>query len=174
MTSVERDPQRVSGGLAGNVRLQCPSTCCWIWYTNRCIGKKRKVHGDVSRIDVSSRASIDSFGPDRVDEGNACSRHITERLCKLEELFERFVCRNSSAPGASTAVPQSPTLTASGSSEKDSKVDLPGFSSDLQSKLSIGDGIVSLPHFFPRHRSGFTNTISSVRKHGLQHLPSGH
>jgi hypothetical protein len=45
--------------------------------------------------------------------------------------------------GTSTAVPQSPTITASGSSDKESKVDLPALSSDGQSLSLIGDGIVS-------------------------------
>jgi hypothetical protein len=68
--------------------------------------------------------------------------HIGERLCKLEQLFERFVCRKNSTAGLSSEVPRSPTLI--GSSDKESNIGLPNLPSDAQSISSIGDGIVGL------------------------------
>lgn len=79
-------------------------------------------------------------GSDRMGQENPCSLHIGERLGKLEQLFERFVCRKNSAVEPSE-MPRSPTLEDS--SETQSKSSLPMFSSDAQSVSSIGDGIVS-------------------------------
>ncbi|KAF1940291.1 hypothetical protein EJ02DRAFT_467453 [Clathrospora elynae] len=104
--------------------------------------KRRKIHGPVSQPDVSSHPRSNSFGPDLVDEDNTCSRHIGERLCKLEQLFERFVCRKNPTPDTSAGVPRSPTLTVSGFSEKESKSSPWRLSSDAQSMSSIGDGIL--------------------------------
>lgn len=81
-------------------------------------------------------------GPDRVASGDPCPLHIGERVGKLEQFFERFVCRKSSAVDLA-GVPHSPTLVDS--SDAQSKLSLPTFSSDAQSISSIGDGIVSLP-----------------------------
>lgn len=81
-------------------------------------------------------------GSDRVVQENPCTLHIGERLGKLEQLFERFVCRKNSAVGPLDD-PSSPTLADS--SDTQSKLSLPMFSSDAQSISSIGDGIVSLP-----------------------------
>jgi hypothetical protein len=106
-------------------------------------GKKRKVHGNASQTDLSSYAIMDNTGSDRVDEANPCSKHIQERLCKLEQLFERFVCRKNATAGPATTVPQSPALTASGTSEKETRPDMPGHRSDAYSTSSLGDGIVS-------------------------------
>lgn len=105
--------------------------------------KKPKVQVDVSPATISPRTSMDNPGPDRVDEVNPCSKHIQERLCKLEQLFERFVCRKNATTAAVNTAPRSPTLTASGSSEKESKPDMSGYRSDAYSISSLGDGIVS-------------------------------
>jgi hypothetical protein len=106
-------------------------------------GKKPKVHVDASQTTISPGAGMDNTGPDRVDEVNQCSKHIQERLCKLEQLFERFVCRKNATTAPAITVPHSPTLTASGSSEKESKPDMSGNPSDAYSISSLGDGIVS-------------------------------
>jgi hypothetical protein len=83
-------------------------------------------------------------GTERIAQENPCQLHIGERLGKLEQLFERFVCRKNSAV-ESLESPRSPTLVDS--SDTQSKLSLPMFSSDAQSVSSIGDGIVSLfPH----------------------------
>lgn len=82
-----------------------------------------------------------SFTPGRVDQSNTCSLHIGERLCKLEQLFERFVCRKNSTAGLSSDVARSPTLV--GSSDKESTFGVPKLPSDAQSTSSLGDGIVS-------------------------------
>jgi hypothetical protein len=80
-------------------------------------------------------------GPDRTGQENPCSLHIGERLGKLEQLFEKYVCRKNSAVDASET-PKSPTLVDS--SDTQSKLSLPIFSSDAQSISSIGEGIVGL------------------------------
>lgn len=80
-------------------------------------------------------------GPERERQENPCHVHIGERLGKLEQLFERFVCRKMSAVDP-PEIPRSPTLVDS--SDTQSKLSLPMFSSDAQSVSSIGEGIVSL------------------------------
>lgn len=81
-------------------------------------------------------------GTERIIQENPCQLHIGERLGKLEQLFERFVCRKNSAVEPS-GTPCSPTLVDS--SDTQSKLSLPMFSSDAQSVSSIGDGIVGHP-----------------------------
>jgi len=80
-------------------------------------------------------------GTERITQEDPCQLHIGERLGKLEQLFERFVCRKNSAVESSES-PRSPTLVES--SDTQSKLSLPMLSSDAQSVSSIGDGIVSL------------------------------
>ncbi|KAJ4354757.1 hypothetical protein N0V95_003530 [Ascochyta clinopodiicola] len=82
---------------------------------------------------------MSNAGPDRLGQENPCQLHIGERLGKLEQLFERFVCRKSSAVDP-VELPQSPTLVDS--SDTQSKLSLPMFSSDAQSVSSIGEGIL--------------------------------
>ncbi|KAE8838353.1 hypothetical protein HRS9139_02736 [Pyrenophora teres f. teres] len=102
--------------------------------------KKRKVHGHGMQTNANSQANTESLVPDRAEEQSTCSKHIAERLYKIEQVFERFVCRKSSVIGTSTAVPQSPTLTSLCSSAKESKVSVQGISSDAQNARSLGDG----------------------------------
>jgi hypothetical protein len=83
---------------------------------------------------------VGSPAPDRSEQGNTCSLHIGERLCKLEQLFEKFVCRKVSMANLSGDVLRSPTLV--GSSDEKSSFSLPKSPSDAQSISSIGDGIV--------------------------------
>ncbi|KAF3050356.1 hypothetical protein E8E11_008114 [Didymella keratinophila] len=78
-------------------------------------------------------------GTERIAQENPSQLHIGERLGKLEQLFERFVCRKNSAVEPSES-PRSPTLVDS--SDTQSKLSLPMFSSDAQSVSSIGDGIL--------------------------------
>jgi len=104
--------------------------------------KKRKIHGHALQTTASPQANTDSLGPDRAEEQSTCSMHIAERLCKLEQVFERFVCRKGSVIGTSTAVPRSPTLTSLWSSAKDSKIDVKEVSSDTPSTSYLGDGIL--------------------------------
>jgi hypothetical protein len=105
-------------------------------------GKKRKIHGSSSQTDISIYSSMSTpTGTERIVQGNPCQLHIGERLGKLEQLFERFVCRKNSAVEP-PETPRSPTLMDS--SDTQSKLSLPTFSSDAQSVSSIGDGIVSL------------------------------
>ncbi len=105
-------------------------------------GKKQKTHRSSSQTDASSvRSSLNSSGPDRVDDYSTCQVHIGERLCKLEQLFERFVCRKSSNIGASSELARSPTLVDQGESEP--KFGSSTVSNDVRSISSIGEGIVS-------------------------------
>ena len=80
-------------------------------------------------------------GADWVSQENSCQIHIGERLGKIEQLFERFVCRKNPTvePPESS---RSPTLVDS--SDTQSKMSLPALSSDAQSISSIGEGIVGL------------------------------
>jgi hypothetical protein len=103
-------------------------------------GKRRKLTAD-SASDIPSSPSLMAFGPEKVDDDNTCSIHIGERLSKLEQLFERFVCRKNSVTGASSDAVRSPTLV--GSNENQHKFGLPEIQSDAQSISTIGDGIVS-------------------------------
>lgn len=108
----------------------------------RAQGKKRKLHGNSSQTDLSVYSTMENHpGPERERQENPCHVHIGERLGKLEQLFERFVCRKMSAVDP-PEIPRSPTLVDS--SDTQSKLSLPMFSSDAQSVSSIGEGIVSL------------------------------
>jgi len=98
--------------------------------------KKPKVE-PANSVDASS---ITSFGPEKADQNDTCSRHIGERLCKLEQLFEKFVCRKSSLANLAAEVPNSPTLVES--SDKESPPGLPKLPFDAQSISSLGDGIL--------------------------------
>lgn len=105
-------------------------------------GKKRKIHGNSSQTDISIYSSMSTpTGTERSAQEHPCQLHIGERLGKLEQLFERFVCRKNSAIEPSESA-RSPTLVDS--SDTQSKLSVPMFSSDAQSISSIGDGIVSL------------------------------
>ncbi|KAF2853294.1 hypothetical protein T440DRAFT_322795 [Plenodomus tracheiphilus IPT5] len=107
--------------------------------------KKRKIQASGDQPDASSVASSSGVGPGRADQDSnsgACARHISERLCKLEELFEKFVCRKNPVASTALGAPRSPPLTASEQSEKDIRFGMPAFSSDTQSLSSIGEGIL--------------------------------
>jgi hypothetical protein len=134
------------------------------------IGKKRKVHGNAGQTSMASLTSLDSTLAVPVEE-NTCSVHMAERLSKLEQLFERFVCRKNSTNGAATSAPQSPPTTVSGSSEKISRWYRSDSSGDVQSESSIGDGIVSC---IGVAGISSTDSTSSAHKHGLQHLQYAH
>ncbi|KAF1833671.1 hypothetical protein BDW02DRAFT_371214 [Decorospora gaudefroyi] len=145
--------------------------------------KKRKTQGFASQSDMSSHASVNSLGPDRVEEENTCARHIGERLNKLEQLFERFVCRKSSTIGASSATPQSSTLAASGPSEKESRSPPLESSHDTQSLSSIGDGILgaqtwtsppSIRTLVDEQDKGYWSRRESIRRSLATLLPSQH
>ncbi|RAR00928.1 diphthamide biosynthesis protein [Stemphylium lycopersici] len=105
-------------------------------------GKKPKVHGDVGQTNIGSPLSMDQHNPEKVGEQNTCAAHIAERLGKLEQLFEKFVCRKNSTSGASFAAPQTPPPTASTSSENTSKPHRPETPGDAHSTYSLGSGIL--------------------------------
>lgn len=98
--------------------------------------KKRKLCGEMNQPDSSSQTSQSTFA------SGTCSVHVAERLSKLEQLFERFVCRKTTNEGGThNAAPRSPTLSASMTSEKDIKPLSPPYS-DTRSMSSLGDGIL--------------------------------
>ncbi|PSN73733.1 hypothetical protein BS50DRAFT_569220 [Corynespora cassiicola Philippines] len=104
--------------------------------------KKRKTQASSGPNDPNCPYQMAGPRPENVDEENTCALHIGERLSKLEQLFDKFVCRKPSSAGESLDLSRSPTLVDS--NEKISQfVGLPEFSSDTQSISSIGDGIVS-------------------------------
>jgi len=112
------------------------------------LGKKRKVHGYGIQTNTNSQANPDSLGPDQVEAQSTCSKHISERLCKLEQLFEKVVCRKGSFIGTSIAIPQSPTFTSLCSGAKESKDSVLKVVTNGQSVSSLGSGIVSSFTFF--------------------------
>jgi hypothetical protein len=72
---------------------------------------------------------------------HSCSGQLGERFNKLEQLFEKFVCRKPATAASYSDVSRSPTLV---DTEKPKFVfGLPEFDSDTQSISSIGHGIVS-------------------------------
>lgn len=125
--------------------------------------KKRKVCV-TSRTDISSPASPDSFGSDGTGDGTTRSSHISDRLGKLEELFEKFVCRRSSTIAGSTATSQSPGFTVSSQSVVESKSNPLESSSDAQSSSSAGDPIGGIPSW----------TSAPVKRPLLYKQDSGH
>ncbi|KAL6712246.1 hypothetical protein ACN47E_000123 [Coniothyrium glycines] len=104
--------------------------------------KRRRLCVDEHQPDNSSQANSRTFGSDRPDQDGTCSKHVAERLTKLEQLFERFVCRKFTGDGASFDASRSPTLTTSIDSEKDTRPMSPPSSSQRQSMSPIGDGIL--------------------------------
>ncbi|KAJ4983927.1 C6 zinc finger domain-containing protein [Stagonosporopsis vannaccii] len=121
----------------GNKRpLKGLKRACW-----EC--KKRKIHGSSSQTDISIYSSMSTpTGTDRMVQQTTCQMHMGERLGKLEQLFERFVCRKNASVVTSEA-PRSPTLVDF--SDTQSKDSAPMFSSDVQSVSSLGEGILGVP-----------------------------
>ncbi|KAH6633074.1 hypothetical protein C7974DRAFT_164300 [Boeremia exigua] len=78
-------------------------------------------------------------GPNRLGQENTCQMHMGERLGKIEQLFERFVCRKSSVVDP-PVTPCSPTLVDP--SDTQSKFSATVCSGDEKSISSIGDGIL--------------------------------
>ncbi|KAH7384471.1 hypothetical protein BKA66DRAFT_79257 [Pyrenochaeta sp. MPI-SDFR-AT-0127] len=141
--------------------------------------KRRKVPGNSSQTNVSS--NVNSFGPDQIGPGNACPIHINERLSKLEQLFDKFVCRKNSTIGNSSETLRSPTLV--GSSDGEPKFGLPEFSSDAQSISSIGEGILgaqtwtsapSIRTLVDKPETGQHPSCDSVHRSLIALLPSQH
>ncbi|CAO2655652.1 Nn.00g044550.m01.CDS01 [Neocucurbitaria sp. VM-36] len=142
--------------------------------------KRPKLQEDSSQTDITC-PSLNSVGPDRVDQNHACAIHIGERLSKLEQLFERFVCRKNSTVGTPVETPRSPTLTSS--SDMESKFGLPKFSSDTQSMSSIGEGILgaqtwtsapSINTLVDKPDQGHSSTGDNIHKSLAALLPSQH
>ena len=102
-------------------------------------GKRRKTQAAPSQSFITCPITSSQNQPCK-EEDQPCAHHIGERLSKLEQLFERFVCRKTPFVDTASDVPPSPTLVAS--SEK-TDFSLPAIPVDDQSVMSIGDGIVS-------------------------------
>jgi hypothetical protein len=85
---------------------------------------------------VQDNSSIKSEGCD-----HTCAAQLGERFNKLEQLFEKFVCRKPTNAATHSDVSRSLTLV---DTEKPKFVfGLPEIASDTQSISSIGHGIVS-------------------------------
>ncbi|KAF2020791.1 hypothetical protein BU24DRAFT_338974 [Aaosphaeria arxii CBS 175.79] len=110
--------------------------------------KKRKTFGcSPSDSDMSGLGGANSAGGSSAatHDESMCPLHVGERLSKLEQLFEKFVCRKFSNAETAPVTPQSPPLTEpEPASEKLPKFTfgLPEISKDTQSLSSIGEGIV--------------------------------
>ncbi|KAF2739705.1 hypothetical protein EJ04DRAFT_548998 [Polyplosphaeria fusca] len=120
-----------------NKKRPCMSfRACW-----EC--KKRKLQGNIASSDVSSAAGVSSFNPE-LEDAVVCPLHAGDRLKKLEQLFEKFVCRKFSNDAPSQTLSRSPTLAGSISeAPQKSEFGLPEIASDGQSIMSIGSGILA-------------------------------
>ncbi|KAF2642626.1 hypothetical protein P280DRAFT_540477 [Massarina eburnea CBS 473.64] len=87
-----------------------------------------------------STYGLDNFKPDGVD--SACALHIGQRLSKLEQLFEKFVCRKT--PNSGTPSDETRSQTSTLVNEKSSGfVGLPHIPSDAPSIQSTGDSLLT-------------------------------
>ncbi|ORY04136.1 hypothetical protein BCR34DRAFT_591337 [Clohesyomyces aquaticus] len=107
--------------------------------------KKRKIHGNLNSPGGASSTGTMStrnaeYGDDEV---SPCPVHFGDRLVKLEQLFEKFVCRKFASSSAGSDV-RSPSLPDSTLEKSRGFVGgLPEISSDTQSITSIGEGILA-------------------------------
>ena len=131
-------------------------------------GKKRKLQGNAPEGEFTS-----PHGLDQSECENVCSMHIGERLGKLEQLFEKFVCRKTSnadilsdsQSSISTLVNENPSYSSY----------LPQIPTDSHSIKSIGEGIVSISLFSsPLDDFVLIPRRSSYTTHGHHRLLSGH
>ena len=102
---------------------------------------------------------------------HTCTAQLSERFNKLEQLFEKFVCRKPASPASSSGLSRSPTLVDSEKSEF--AFGLPPIENDTQSISSIGHGIVSAS-FFIHMETVLIEDSSRNKPHGMIHPPSGH
>jgi hypothetical protein len=109
--------------------------------SNFCKGKRRKIDGSMVDGDVQSLGGATLAS---VEDDSPCTTHIRERLSKLEQLFERFVCRKLSNPDVSPDVQARPTRLEK---EKLKQFDfgLPSIASDPQSLSPFSEGKVTWP-----------------------------
>ncbi|CAI6318957.1 unnamed protein product [Periconia digitata] len=139
--------------------------------------KKRKIHGNPPESDSAS-AGLDQGNTDHVD--NVCQLHIGERLGKLEQLFEKFVCRKP----VSYDVLSDDTRSSNSTLVNEKKTHLgylPQIATDAQSISSIGDGIL-LHHAWTSSPSigtsnpdaGTERPCDAVQRALAQLLPSQH
>ncbi|KAF1956874.1 hypothetical protein CC80DRAFT_561196 [Byssothecium circinans] len=112
-----------------------PSGCiraCW-----EC--KKRKVQATPTGNASDTTFGMENFSPEVVN--TTCPVHIGERLSKLEQLFEKFVCRKPF--NVDTSSNETKCQTSTLINEKKSEfVGLPHVHSDTQSIASIGDSVL--------------------------------
>lgn len=109
----------------------------------KCLGKRPKLQGTSESEKESSLGKMNGFG--NTEEQHPCAL-IGDRLWKLEQLFERFVCRKSSNISTPPDVPlsRSSTMVESTPDEQPKMVFgiLPEISTHSQSISDIGQGIV--------------------------------
>jgi hypothetical protein len=101
-----------------------------------------------------------------------CPGQLGERFNKLEQLFEKFVCRKPATAANYPDVSRSPTLV---DTDKPKFVfGLPEFERDTQSISSIGQGIVSPISWLHGENTLIENSSRHSMRHGTLHLPSEH
>ncbi|KAJ4295381.1 hypothetical protein N0V90_007393 [Kalmusia sp. IMI 367209] len=106
--------------------------------------KKRKLQAACEKNDSTTTlavSSLDGFAPD--GEDHACQLHIGERLNKLEQLFEKFVCRKASnvASNVTSSSDSQRTAISAQSNEKPFKfTGLPTLPSS--DRHTLADGIL--------------------------------
>ncbi|KAF2706262.1 hypothetical protein K504DRAFT_459560 [Pleomassaria siparia CBS 279.74] len=143
-------------------------------------GKKRPIQGFRACWACKRRKLQDSSSVKGAADCG-CAAHLGERFNKLEQLFEKFVCRKPTS--LDLYVSRSPTLV---DTEKPKVIfDLPEFESDTQSISSIGHGILAAQHaawnsapsfrtLVDRVENDQTRAAETVRRSLVALLPSQH
>ncbi|KAF2874479.1 hypothetical protein BDV95DRAFT_487963 [Massariosphaeria phaeospora] len=145
--------------------------------------KKRKIYQNDSSNNTTS--GLNSVSTENVDD-DSCACHIGDRLGKLEQLFEKFVCRKLPLFAGPATDAQSTTVVDP--DEKGSKADdfgLPEIANDTQSIASIGEGILAAQHstwtsapsirtLVERRESAPISNCETVRRSLVALLPSQH
>lgn len=112
-------------------------------------GKKRKLQGTCEKTESSTTLAVgalDDFAPDGEDD--ACQIHIGERLGKLEQLFDKFVCRKSSKLTLDIASSQDSSQTAVSRQSDEKPFKFTGLPHLPKSNgQSLADGIVSIQYW---------------------------
>lgn len=105
------------------------------------LGRKRPFQGLRACWECKRRKIQDSSSMKSVECEHTCAAQLGERFNKLEQLFEKFVCRKPTSTASFSDISRSPTLV---DTEKPKfTFGLPEIASDSQSISSIGNGILA-------------------------------
>ncbi|KAF2274739.1 uncharacterized protein EI97DRAFT_434967, partial [Westerdykella ornata] len=112
--------------------------------------KRRKMHQLSQPSGSGDESSLGGMGSSGSTDGeqHPCPLHIGERLSKLEQLFEKFVCRRfasiPSSPSSTLNLSRSPTIAGPDSDEKPKSLFgiLPEIKTESHSISTVGEKIV--------------------------------